>query len=159
MGNGRRAAWRTPRDVRLPAAIRVSEPDGSLKPSHAWSAGPGHKRHLAGGASDGVGSSGERLVGVRAQRGDSGNAYDDNQRQHDSVLDSCRAIFVFQETGNRMENGRRHGNLFLVQRKWQYPGTSGKAPGPLRATCPETPVEWQRCGCAVTAFPLDHSIR
>src|SRR5215831_12468297 len=46
---------------------------------------------------DSLADRGERLVGVLTQDLNGGDADDDNQRQHDRVLDGRRAIFTLQE--------------------------------------------------------------
>src|SRR5439155_756689 len=51
----------------------------------------------AGRAADRVADAGERLVGVRAQRGDRRDAHHDDQRQHDRVFNGRRAVFASQE--------------------------------------------------------------
>src|SRR5262245_22890849 len=48
-------------------------------------------------ATDRVADGGEGLVGVGAQGGDGRDAHDDDQGQHDRVLDGRRAIFTLQE--------------------------------------------------------------
>ena len=46
---------------------------------------------------DGRADEAERLVGVRAEGGDGGDADHDDQGQHHGVLDRGRAIFLLQE--------------------------------------------------------------
>src|SRR5690242_14126205 len=45
----------------------------------------------------------EGLVGVAAQRGDGGDADDDDQRQHDRVLDGRRAVLGPHEAGRPVD--------------------------------------------------------
>ena len=51
---------------------------------------------LAGGA-DGIADGGERLIGIRSQRGNGGDAHHDDERQHDGVFDRSGPIFLVQE--------------------------------------------------------------
>jgi hypothetical protein len=53
------------------------------------------------------GNTAERVVGVRAERGDGNNANDDDQREHAGILDCGGAVFSLEET-NRASNNRFH---------------------------------------------------
>src|SRR5437016_1403363 len=63
-----------------------------------WGAGPHVTVSRLGGGADGVADGGEGLVGVGAQGRDSRDAHDDDQGQHDRVLNGRRAVFTLQET-------------------------------------------------------------
>ena len=69
------------------------------KPRWAW---PGlcfqrHREVCLTRRSDGIADGSKRLIGIRTQRGNGGDAYHDDERQHDGILDRRRPIFLGQE--------------------------------------------------------------
>src|SRR5262249_45759256 len=54
-------------------------------------------RLSGGGDADGAADRGKRLVGVAAQRGDGPDTHNDDESQHDRVLDGGRAVFLIDE--------------------------------------------------------------
>src|SRR5207253_381846 len=63
---------------------------------------------LAAGLADLGADIAEGVIGVGAQRRDRRDAHDDNQGQHDGVLDRGRAVFVLQEV-NQVLTELTHG--------------------------------------------------
>src|SRR5437660_1372987 len=72
----------------------------------------------------------EGVVGVGAERRDRRDAHDDDQGQHDGVLDRGRAVFVLQESDQVLRE-LLHGSLVLsvgsmvVRRMQLYSSASG----------------------------------
>src|SRR3954464_13990502 len=62
----------------------------------------GSRVRSAGGRGDLVAHVVEGVAGVGAQRADRRDADDDDQGQHDRVLDSRRAVFTLQEIHHRV---------------------------------------------------------
>jgi len=58
---------------------------------------------------DGAADRCKGLVGVTTKGRDGADAHHDDQGQHDSIFDRSWAIFMFQETDNRIGNRRQHG--------------------------------------------------
>lgn len=64
----------------------------------------GNRSRSQSDSGKGVARTGELRVGVGADRGDCGNADDDDQSQHDSVFNSGRAIFRHQEVFDTLQH-------------------------------------------------------
>src|SRR5688500_3137689 len=99
----------------------------SSKKDRAGPNGPalgGARRGAAGCGSAAAGRGGlrgdvrERVVGVRAEGRDGGDAHHDDEREHDGVLDRGRAVFLLQELNELLGHGV-HGCL-----RWEqvWPG-------------------------------------
>src|SRR5436309_11674771 len=71
----------------------------------------------AAGAADGIGDVLERGLGVAAQGRDGADADDDDQGQHDRVLDGGRAV-VDVDALDQTLGGLTHGSLLVFRAVW-----------------------------------------
>src|SRR5215468_5465894 len=96
----RRAAGFSPYDEQPGGGGIGPTPPGCLAPAAPSGRAPG-RRSAAGLA--GLGADvGEGVGGVGAQRRDGGDAHDDDEGQHDGILDRRRAALVLHEADQRL---------------------------------------------------------
>ena len=60
---------------------------------------------------DGGADEGEGAVGVRPEAGDGRDANDDDQGEHDRILDRCRAVFLLEKLDQALRDGAHFRNL------------------------------------------------
>src|SRR5437773_1719668 len=85
---------------------RKAAPSGGAKRGAAST-----RRSGAGG--DVMGYVAEGVAGVGAERADGRDAHDDDQGQHDRVLDRRRAVLTLEELDQSRSKARKHGNLHV----------------------------------------------
>src|SRR5262249_18705134 len=83
---------------------------------------------LSAGGGDSGADSGERGVGGLAEDGDGADAHDDDQGEHDGVLDRGRAVFRLQELDDALGE-LTHGSLL------GFRGGGPQRPGPAARRC------------------------
>src|SRR5436309_5555672 len=95
----------------------------------------GSRVRSAGGRGDLVAHVVEGVAGVGAQRADRRDADDDDQGQHDRVLDGRRAVLTLEEVHDAGRETREHGSVLSTKRAFEE--SCDRAAGSGHDTCPE----------------------